>query len=909
MPLRISEVIMKKTLQRRRKMRKVIMFFVFILSGLLVISSTGITLQAAIPASERAALIELYNSTNGDNWTNNSGWKTPPLDTDGFAMPGTEGTWYGIFLSGDHVTEVYLAYNQLIGEIPRELENLSNLTDLELRQNQLSGSIPPELGKLSDLKFLELGENQLSGSIPPELGNLSNLTDLGLAENQLSGSIPPELGNLSDLKFLDLDENQISGSIPPALGNLSNLESLDLYENQLSGSIPPELGNLSNLQWELNLNMNQLSGDIPKELGDLSDLVYLGLYSNQLSGSIPPELGNLSNLEFLLLGSNQLSGNIPPELGNLSKLEALVLDSNQLSGSIPSELGELTSLEVLWLNSNQLSGNIPSSLKNLTNLLYEYEGVAIGYNALYTTDDSLRNFLNSKDPDWEDTQTIAPSNVSATPTSTSSIRVSWTPITYTGDTGGYNVYQSTTSGGPWIYSGITADKSTTSYDVTGLSAGTTYYFVVKTQTHSHSNNENTVVSEHSEEISATTTSLLEEKDPPFGSFETPIDGSTVASSIPVTGWALDDTGIDNVKIYRMQGNGMVYIGDALLVEGARPDVAAAYPQYPNNTRAGWGYMMLSNFLPNSGNGTFVLYAIATDLVGKTTTLGTKTIICDNANAVKPFGAIDTPTQGGTASGSNFRNHGWILTPMPNSMPTDGSTISVYVDGVDLGHPIYNVYRSDIAELFPGYANSDGAHAYFDFDTTIYTNGVHTIAWNAVDDAGNTDGIGSRFFTISNTGSTDSGEQTYKYTEKPQTGVQNVRRIIDLPVDCSVSVRVKKDFRKDIEPRVVHADEKGIIRITIREVEWLQIDLTDRVNVNSTPKSHSSNYFSGYLAVSNRLYPLPIGSTLDTQRGIFYWQPGPGFIGEYHFIFIEVGEDEIMSKKDIIIKIVPKKTIK
>lgn len=34
-------------------------------------------LAAAIPATERAALIALYNSTDGDNWTNNSGWKTP----------------------------------------------------------------------------------------------------------------------------------------------------------------------------------------------------------------------------------------------------------------------------------------------------------------------------------------------------------------------------------------------------------------------------------------------------------------------------------------------------------------------------------------------------------------------------------------------------------------------------------------------------------------------------------------------------------------------------------------------------------------------------------------------------------------------------------------------------------------
>ena len=30
---------------------------------------------AAIPSQERSALIDLYNSTDGDNWKKNSGWK------------------------------------------------------------------------------------------------------------------------------------------------------------------------------------------------------------------------------------------------------------------------------------------------------------------------------------------------------------------------------------------------------------------------------------------------------------------------------------------------------------------------------------------------------------------------------------------------------------------------------------------------------------------------------------------------------------------------------------------------------------------------------------------------------------------------------------------------------------------
>jgi parallel beta-helix repeat protein len=238
---------------------------------------------------------------------------------------------------------------------------------------------------------------------------------------------------------------------------------------------------------------------------------------------------------------------------------------------------------------------------------------------------------------------------------------------------------------------------------------------------------------------------------PFGEFSTPIDGSTVRGSTAVTGWALADSGIASVKIYRESETGasLVYIGDAVFVEGARPDVEAAYPGYPGNSAAGWGYMMLTNFLPGGGNGVFVLHAVAADKEGKTATLGIKTITCDNANAVKPFGAIDAPGQGGTASGSSYRCQGWVLTPPPNKVPLDGSTIAIKIDGDTIGHATYNIHRADIAKLFPGYANSSGAMAYFDFDTTAYENGIHTIQWLVVDDDGNTDGIGSRFFTIDN----------------------------------------------------------------------------------------------------------------------------------------------------------------
>jgi hypothetical protein len=383
--------------------------------------------------------------------------------------------------------------------------------------------------------------------------------------------------------------------------------------------------------------------------------------------------------------------------------------------------------------------------------------------------------------------------------------------------------------------------------------------------------------------------------PPFGSFDSPEDKATVYGSIAVTGWALANRGIDNVKIYREQGSTLVYVGDAVFIEGARPDVAEAYSNYLFAEKAGWGYMLLTNFLPNSGNGTFVLHAVATDLVGNTKTLGTKTIYCDNEHAVKPFGAIDTPGQGGTASGSDFINWGWVLTPQPNYIPTDGSTINVFVDGLNIGHPNYNIYRDDIANLFPGYANSNGAIGYFNLDTTAYDDGLHTIHWTATDSAGNTDGIGSRYFMIGN-------QVDYGDSVQSAKGIFSPKRISETGLEISsfnlIEQHLKPNSRSaktkwGVAP-VLASDPGDIHKVIGKELEPVEIPLGDNISE-----------VKGYLLINNRLRDLPAGSTLDARTGKFYWSPGPGFLGKYSFVFEIKNSDGRSYKKSVEITLEPK----
>jgi Leucine-rich repeat (LRR) protein len=1016
---------------------------------------------ASLPASERAALIALYNSTDGDGWSHNSGWKTPPLESDGFGAYGSEGSWFGVTVSGGHVTKLDLNWNGMSGTLPTEIGNLPYLDYFDVNDSHygLTGVIPSQIGNLTRLKFCGLGDDEFSGSIPSTIGNLTQLEYLYLHDNDLSGPIPSTIGNLTKLIRLHMDDNRFSGGIPAEIGNLTSLEYFDANESKISGSLPSTMGNLTSLQ-HLNLCGNQLTGSLPSSMGNLTKLVYVKLSGNKLSGSIPAQWGNLSSLVTLNLSGNQLSASIPPELGNLFNLTSL------------------------YLNSNKLIGSIPSNLTNLTNL---WVFTSFGYNALHTTDETLRTFLNDKEPDWEDTQTIAPENVSATVLSSSSIRVSWTPIIFKDYSGGYHVYYSTTSGGPWSYAGSTVDKSTAFYDVTGLNTTITYHFVVKTQTNPHYNNDNMVVSEYSEEASSSgnsgggpytltvqssphtgasitvtpndnngkgngvtnftrtydsgtqvtltapgshngenfskwtvdgtaktgqtikvtmngnhtvkafygtvgtphielnrtrlnfgaviggphtgsqdilignsggsgmnwtasasadwiqvsplsgteemtasvsidVTGLLSgnyngtvtitdpnadnspvtvdiyldikaksKEKPVFGSFDTPVHGAKVCSSLAVTGWAVDDVEVSTVKIFRNpvtgQETGLIYIGDAVFVEGSRPDVETKYPGYPKSCQAGWGYMMLTNFLPNGGNGTYVITAVATDSSGNEVSLGSKTITCDNANAVKPFGAIDTPTQGGNASGSSFINWGWVLTPQPDYIPTDGSTIYVWLDGVNVGQPTYNIYRSDIAGLFPGYANSNGAAGYFYLDTTAYKNGVHTIQWTVTDSGGNTDGIGSRYFSIMNSGSNSTAKRSAVSNLRSTASKFDPYRV---PVDYYEPLEVTKGYKTNDMPQTVYPDEEGNTTIEINQLQRLEIHFFGE-------EASLTNSSGSTLNVS----PLPVGSTLDKEKGVFYWQPGPAFLGEYRLVFIDKIGDMAVGRKNLIVKIVSK----
>ena len=188
-----------------------------------------------IPQAECEALVQLYNSTDGPNWTNNTDW----LQTN------TPCNWYGVACTG------------------------ANVYILALGGNHLNGSIPASIGNLTSLGYLPLGGNQLGGSIPPEIGNLTSLQFLDLSSNQLSGGIPDEIGYLTSLQILYLSNTQLSGEIPTSFTNLTNLTVLSLSCG-LTSSNPAVISFIDNILgsgWDVPCTTGNISGHVYKADG------------------------------------------------------------------------------------------------------------------------------------------------------------------------------------------------------------------------------------------------------------------------------------------------------------------------------------------------------------------------------------------------------------------------------------------------------------------------------------------------------------------------------------------------------------------------------------------------------------------------------------------------------------------
>ena len=135
----------------------------------------------------------------------------------------------------------------------------------------------------------------------------------------------------------------------------------------------------------------------------------------------------------------------------------------------------------------------------------------------------------------------APSNVYVSPVSISQLKVDWNENPYPANNEtGYEIYKSTTPGGPYSLAGTTG-ANVTSLIIDGLSQGVTYYFTIRAVN-------NTAASTLSPEASGTTTADAEPPTVPSNLRATSSSGSTNSATITWNASA-DNLGLAAYDIY------------------------------------------------------------------------------------------------------------------------------------------------------------------------------------------------------------------------------------------------------------------------------------------------------------------------------------------------------------------------
>ncbi len=335
-----------------------------------------------------AALVDFYNSTNGDSWTSSTGWLEDCDVCD----------WQGVTCSGGRVTELTLFNNNLTGTLPQSMIDLEQLEVLRVDNNAIGGSIPQELAGLSSMRVFNVRVNQLTGSVPATLSqwtqletyqvgsnmlsgpllrlpNSPNLTDYATTGADFTGPIPEDLVASPVINRIALGNNALTGPLPELFGNLPSLTQLFLAFNDLEGCYPANYSNLCgiNSTFFQNAGLPDAGSDDffdnvfcvtgqacePCDHPDFEALIALydatdGPNWTVNTGWVDGAAGtdcDVCNWEGILCNAD-------------NRVRSLRLDNNNLSGPIPPELADLTELEILDLSTNDFT---PGPLPDLSN--------------------------------------------------------------------------------------------------------------------------------------------------------------------------------------------------------------------------------------------------------------------------------------------------------------------------------------------------------------------------------------------------------------------------------------------------------------------------------------------------------------------------------------------------------------
>ncbi|XP_049406971.1 receptor-like kinase TMK4 [Solanum stenotomum] len=292
--------------------------------------------------------------------------------------PGWSGTnvckWSGVSCdSSGRVSSISLISKSLGGQLPPDLNQLSNLQTFNIQKNRISGSLP-SLSNLPSLQDVHLDSNNFT-SVPTNfLSGLTNLQKFSIDDNPglPPWTIPDSLTDSTSLADFSASNANIMGQIPDIFGSFPSLESLRLSYNNLTGFLPYSFAKCGIQNLVLNNQKLGLTGRIDV-LGSMEQLTQAWIHVNKFEGPIP-DLSLCINLVDIQLRDNSLTGVIPPSLTSLPKLTNASLQNNIFLGPIP---GFKPNVQVTLGNTNHFCNPFPGPCDPQVTILLDVAG-AVG---------------------------------------------------------------------------------------------------------------------------------------------------------------------------------------------------------------------------------------------------------------------------------------------------------------------------------------------------------------------------------------------------------------------------------------------------------------------------------------------------------------------------------------------------
>ncbi|MGM9759722.1 MAG: hypothetical protein ACI30I_06355 [Parabacteroides sp.] len=136
-----------------------------------------------IQAEDLAVLKELYEQTDGENWTIEPKWDLTKETIGRMSFHGVE------FDAEGHIIRISLPQAGLKGEMPSSLFTMPYLQQLGLSDNQLTNALDHLFdGEVTDpqLNWVALDHNQLTGTLPLAVTKFTNMGDFDLSYNRIS---------------------------------------------------------------------------------------------------------------------------------------------------------------------------------------------------------------------------------------------------------------------------------------------------------------------------------------------------------------------------------------------------------------------------------------------------------------------------------------------------------------------------------------------------------------------------------------------------------------------------------------------------------------------------------------------------------------------------------------------------